>query len=128
MGMPVTVAVNPTETVVHKTSMGTAKTELDVCKTPTPGGPVPTPYPNIAFSAQTANGSMTVKCDGNPIMLSDSYFSMSSGDEPGSLGGVKSNVIRGKADPVNYSFDVKVEGKGVFRRSDPMMQNNKNTV
>ena len=124
--MPVTVAVNPPDTVVHKSSMGMVKTELDVCKTPTPGGPVPTPYPNIALSAQTANGSKTVKCDGNPIMLKDSYFSMSSGDEAGALGGVKSNVIKGQADPMLYSFDVKVEGKNVFRRNDLMMQNKKN--
>jgi Domain of unknown function (DUF4150) len=126
--MPVTVAVNPPDTVVHKSSMGMAQTQLDVCKTPTPGGPVPTPYPNIAMSSQTADGSTTVSCDGNPIMLKDSNFSMSSGDEPGSIGGVKSNVIKGQADPMNYSFDVKVEGKNVFRRSDPMMQNKQNAI
>jgi hypothetical protein len=126
--MPVTVAVNPPDTVVHKSSMGMAQTQLDVCKTPTPGGPVPTPYPNIAMSSQTADGSTTVSCDGNPIMLKDSNFSMSSGDEPGSIGGVKSNVIKGQADPTNYSFDVKVEGKNVFRRSDPMMQNKQNAI
>ncbi len=126
--MPVTVAVNPPDTVVHRSSMGRVRTQLDICKTPTPGGPVPTPYPNIALSAQTANGSKTVKCDGNPIMLKDSYFSISSGDEAGTMGGVKSNVIKGKADPMLYSFDVKVEGKNVFRRSDPMLQNNKNCI
>lgn len=126
--MPATVSVNAPETVVHRTALGMAQTALDVCKTPTPGGPIPTPYPNIALSAQTANGSKTVKCDGNPIMLKGSYFYLSSGDEPGTLGGVKSNVIKGKADPVSYSFDVKVEGRNVFRRSDPMMQNNKNAI
>ncbi|NJO16834.1 MAG: DUF4150 domain-containing protein [Thioploca sp.] len=82
----------------------------------------------MALSAQTSKGSKTVKCDGNPIMLKTSYFSMSSGDEPGSIGGVKSNVIKGQADPMLYSFDVKVEGKNVFRRSDPMMQNKKNCI
>lgn len=87
---------------------------------------MPTPYPNIAMSSQTADGSTTVSCDGNPIMLKDSNFSMSSGDEPGSIGGVKSNVIKGQADPILYSFDVKVEGKNVVRRSDPMLHNKKN--
>ena len=124
----VTVGVNVPETVVHKGSMGMAKTELDVCKTPTPGGPVPTPYPNIAMSAQTADGSTSVTCDGNPIMLKDSVFSMSSGDEPGSIGGVKSNVIKGEAKPILYSFDVKVEGRNVFRRHDPMTQNKENCI
>jgi hypothetical protein len=124
----VTVAVNGTESVVHKSSTGMAQTQLDVCKTPSPGGPVPTPYPNIARSSDTASGSSTVKCDGNPIMLKSSNFQMSSGDEAGSIGGVKSNVIKGEANPTNYSFDVKVEGENVFRRSDPMLQNKKNAI
>ena len=126
--MPVTVTVNPPETVVHASSGGMTKTELDICKTPTPGGPVPTPYPNIALSANTSNGSSTVTCDGQPIMLKDSVFSISSGDEPGSVGGVKSNVIKGEAKPILYSFDVKVEGRNVFRRSDPMTQNKENCI
>lgn len=126
--MSVTVAVNGTESVVHKSSTGMAQTQLDVCKTPSPGGPVPTPYPNIARSSDTASGSSTVKCDGNPIMLKSSNFQMSSGDEAGSIGGVKSNVIKGEANPTNYSFDVKVEGENVFRRSDPMLQNKKNAI
>lgn len=126
--MSVTVSVNGSESVVHKSSSGMAQTQLDVCKTPTPGGPVPTPYPNIARSSDTSNGSTTVKCDGNPIMLKSSCFQMSTGDEAGSIGGVKSNVIKGEATPTNYSFDVKVEGENVFRRSDPMLQNKKNAV
>jgi len=127
--MPVTVTVNTPDTVVHAGSTGMAQTQLDVCKTPAPPAPpIPIPYPNIAMSSDTADGSSTVKCDGNPIMLKTSNFKMSTGDEAGSIGGVKSNVIKGQADPVNYSFDVKVEGKNVFRRSDPMMQNKKNCM
>ncbi len=126
--MPVTVMVNAPETVVHAGSFGMVQTQLDVCKTPTPGGPVPIPYPNIAMSTDTASGSTTVKCDGNPIMLSNSNFRMSTGDEAGTVGGVKSSVIKGQADPINYSFDVKVDGKNVVRRSDPMMHNKKNCI
>ena len=38
-------------------------TAPDVCKTPSPAGgtPVPIPYPNIASSQNTADGSSTVK-------------------------------------------------------------------
>ena len=36
----------------------------DVCKTPSPGGPVPIPYPNIAQSVTLAKGTTTVKADG----------------------------------------------------------------
>jgi hypothetical protein len=125
--MPVTVGVNNLS-VVHKDSGGVTQAFPDVCKTPTPGGPVPLPYPNIAMSSDTAQGSSTVKCDGNPICLENSNFSMSTGDEAGSAGGgVVSNKIKGKAEFVNFSFDVKAEGKGVARALDLMLHNDKNT-
>jgi len=114
-------------TVVHKSSSGVATNFPDVCKTPTPGGPIPIPYPNISTSSDTASGSASVKIDGNPIMLKDSNFKVSTGDEPGSIGGVISGCTKGKAEFVNYSFDVKVEGKNVPRLGDMMIQNKKNT-
>ena len=120
--MPATVNVNKLS-VVHAGSSGMAMSFPDVCKTPTPGGPIPIPYPNIAQSSDTADGSSTVKVDGNPIMLKSSNFRMSSGDEAGSAMGVVSNKIKGKAVPVNASFDVKVDGTNVFRLTDPMQTN-----
>jgi uncharacterized Zn-binding protein involved in type VI secretion len=120
--MPATINVN-TRTVVHASSNGVATAFPDVCKTPTPGGPVPIPYPNVAMSSDTSQGSQTVKMDGNPIMLKKSVFSTSTGDEAGSAGGVVSNTFKGKAEFVNYSFDVKVEGKNVPRLGDMMVQN-----
>jgi hypothetical protein len=125
--MPVTVGVNNLS-VVHKDSGGVTIAFPDVCKTPTPGGPIPIPYPNIAQSTDTADGSKSVKMDGNPICLKDSNFRMSTGDEAGSAGGgVISNKIKGKAEFVNFSFDVKVEGKNVARAFDLMLHNDKNT-
>ncbi|WP_437707697.1 DUF4150 domain-containing protein [Sorangium sp. So ce448] len=125
--MPVTVGVNGMS-VVHASSSGITQAFPDVCKTPTPGGPVPIPYPNIAMSSDTASGTQKVKCDGNPVCIAKSNFSMSSGDEAGSAGGgVASNKIKGKAEFVNYSFDVKFEGKGVARAMDMMLHNDKNT-
>ncbi|MBI3560170.1 MAG: DUF4150 domain-containing protein [Gammaproteobacteria bacterium] len=110
-------------TVVHKDSGGVATTFPDVCKTQCGPPVVPIPYPNVAFSKDTANGSKTVKVDGNPIMLKGSNFSTSTGDEPGALGGVASQCTKGKAEFINYSFDVKVEGKNVPRLGDLMLQN-----
>lgn len=89
---------------------------------------MPIPYPNIAKSSDTAKGSKSVKCDGNPICLKDSNFFISTGDEAGTAGGgVVSNKIKGKAEFVNFSFDVKFEGKGVARAFDLMLHNDKNT-
>ena len=124
--MPASTNVN-NRTVVHATSGGVCMGMPDVCKTPTPGGPVPIPYPNVAKSQDTAMGSSTVTVDGQPIMLKGSCFSQSTGDEAGSAGGVLSSIIKGKAEFINYSFDVMVEGKNVCRLGDMMLLNNRNT-
>jgi hypothetical protein len=121
--MPATVVVN-FMTVVHQTSNGIAMFFPDACKTPTPGGPIPIPYPNIAQSNLVSEGTTTVKCDGNPICVKDSKFSTSTGDEAGSAGGgVVTNMIKGKAEFMNFSFDVKADGKMVARLMDPMIGN-----
>lgn len=118
--MPATVNVNDL-TVVHKTSGGTVQTFPDVCKTLP--GPVPIPYPNVAFSLHTAQGSTTVTCDGHPVMIKSSNFMLSTGDEAGTALGVASNTIKGKADPKLYSMDVKFDGENVMRLTDLMLQN-----
>jgi hypothetical protein len=125
--MGVTVGVNNLS-VVHKDSGGVTIAFPDVCLTPAPPAPpIPIPYPNIAKSSDTASGSSSVKCDGNPICLKDSNFSTSTGDEAGSVGGVASGTTKGKAEFVNFSFDTMVEGKNVARALDLMLHNNKNT-
>lgn len=125
--MGVTVGVNGLS-VVHSSSGGITSAFPDVCKTPAPPAPpIPIPYPNIAKSSDTANGTSTVKCDGNPVCVKDSNFAVSTGDEAGSLFGVASNKIKGKAEFVNFSFDVKFEGKNVARALDLMLHNDKNT-
>ena len=120
--MGLTVIVNML-TVVHKGSNGMSISFPDVCKTPTPAGPVPIPYPNIAKSSDVMSGSSTVKMDGGMIMNKGSNMMMSTGDEAGAAMGVVSNMIKGKAEFVNYSFDVKVDGKNVCRLTDPAQSN-----
>lgn len=114
--------------VVHKGSSGTTIAFPDVCKTPSPGGPIPIPYPNVAQSSDSAKTAKKVKADGNPVCVKDSNFSTSTGDEAGTAGGgVASSKTKGKAEFVNFSFDVKVEGKNVPRAMDLMLHNDKNT-
>ncbi|MEZ4301226.1 MAG: DUF4150 domain-containing protein [Polyangiaceae bacterium] len=121
--MPATVNVNM-RTVVHAASSGVSTAFPDVCKTPAPPAPpVPIPYPNVAMSSDTAQGSQDVKMDGNPIMLQGSNFATSTGDEAGSVGGVVSSCTKGKAEFIAYSFDVTVEGKPVPRLGDMMLHN-----
>lgn len=125
--MGVSVGVNQLS-VVHKSSSGTTIIFPDVCKTPSPGGPIPIPYPNIAMSSDTDKGTKKVKCDGNPVCVKDSNFKTSTGDEAGTAGGgVISSKTKGKAEFINFSFDVRFEGKNVARAFDLMLHNDKNT-
>jgi hypothetical protein len=121
------VGVN-NRSVVHKDSGGTTVAFPDVCKTPSPAGPIPIPYPNVAKSSDASQTAKTVEVEGNPLCVKDSVFSTSTGDEAGTAGGgVASGKTKGKAEFVAYSFDVKVEGKGVSRAFDLMAHNEKNT-
>jgi hypothetical protein len=120
--MPATVNVNM-RTVVHEGSNGVAPSFPDTCKTQVGQVTTPIPYPNIAMSTDTDKGSSDVKMDGKKIMLQDSNFKTSKGDEAGSLKGVVSSETSGKAEFISYSFDVKVEGKNVPRLADPMLHN-----
>ncbi|MBA1147269.1 DUF4150 domain-containing protein [Ectothiorhodospiraceae bacterium WFHF3C12] len=85
----------------------------DVCKTPTPGGPVPVPYPNIGMVPQVNGGTCTskVKIQNQKVLTKNSKITMSSGDEAGSVGGVVSNKIKGEVVYKKGSSKVKMEGK-----------------
>jgi len=124
--MAATLVVN-SMTVVHASSGGMATAFPDACLTPAPAGTIPIPYPNIAMSSDTADATTSVKADGNGVCIQGSNFSTSSGDEAGSSGGVVSGKTKGKAEFINYSFDVQFEGKPVARALDNMLQNDKNT-
>lgn len=129
--MPVTIKVNGiANSLVHKGSNGISTATIpDVCKTPTPGGPVPIPYPNISRSATLAKGTTTVKADGGMmIAVKGSEFSMSNGDEAGTVGGVKSSTFIKESTWILYSFDVKMDGENACRLTDKKFQNHENTV
>jgi hypothetical protein len=91
---------------------------------------VPVPYPIIvSLAADLVKGSKTVKIDGgNMVAIKGSEFSRCTGDEPGTAGGVVSNVNMREASWILYSFDVKVEGKNACRLSDKMLMNHGNTA
>ena len=78
-----TVGTNPHD-LSHKSGGGTTVAFPDVCKTPSPAGPVPIPYPNISKSTDTAKGSKKVKTDGKMPMIKGSNYSKSKSDEPSS--------------------------------------------
>lgn len=127
--MGVTIGINGLS-LSHKGANGIAvATVPDVCKTPSPGGPIPVPYPNIARSSSLSKGTKTVKADGNNMCANKgSQYSRSNGDEPGTIGGVKSSTNMKEAKWITYSMNVKLEGKNACRLSDRMTSNHANTV
>ena len=115
--------------IAHKGSGGMSIAFPDVCKTPAPpAGPIPIPYPNIGKASDTSKGPKKVKTDDKMPMTKGAKYSMSAGDEPGSVGGVVSSKTKGECEFMLYSFDVKFEGKNVCRLGDPLFHNKKNIM
>ncbi len=111
--------------VAHKGDGGSQTCPApDPCKTPSPGGPVPVPYVNLAQNSALASGSTTVKIAGNAIALKTSNLSTSSGNEAGTAGGgIFSSKIKGKLTWAAASADVVVEGEGVIRFMEVCLHN-----
>jgi hypothetical protein len=96
----------------------------DVCKTPSPGGPVPVPYVNVAQDSDLAKGTKKVTVEGKSVALQSSNLSTSTGDEAGTAGGgIISSKTKGKLTWATYSPDVKFEGKSVVRFLDICLHN-----
>ena len=105
----------------------------DVCKTPTPGGPVPMPYPNIAQLAMANPGTCAKKVFivNKPAATTKTVIMLSSGDEPGVAGGVVSNRNIGPCLFKVGSTSVNIEGNpAVYLGSTTAHngQSNSNTV
>jgi len=114
--------------IAHGGSGGMSIVFPDVCNTPSPVGPIPIPYPNIALASDTSGGPSTVKCDGEMPMVKGATYSKSSGDEAGVVGGVASGVNMKEAEFMLYSFDVKMDGKNTCRLGYPLFHNKKNML
>lgn len=96
----------------------------DICKTPTPGGPVPMPYPNIAVSTTMGPGYTTKTLVlATPMWTKSGKSALSNGDQPGALLGLVSNLIMGMCEIVMASSDVDAEGGAVARTLDSSNSN-----
>lgn len=95
----------------------------DVCKTPSPGGPLPVPYPNMSSDSNLTKGASSVLIQGNPAANTESQLSRSNGDEAGTAGGLVSQKNMGAFGWAVGSLDVQAEGKGVVRMLDSCLTN-----
>ncbi len=114
--------------IAHKGSGGTSIVFPDVCKTPVGPAVVPIPYPNIGKTSDTSKGPKSVKTDRKMPMVKGAQYKTSYGDEAGVAKGIISSKTKGVCEFMNYSFDVKFEGKNVCRLGDPLFHNNKNIM
>lgn len=110
---------------------GIAFTFPDVCDTPVSSGSVPIPYPNIAqldqASLVTNEGGKELRVgpSGDYVLLKDAIISTSTGDEAGSVGGVKSGTTKGPCKLFQGSGSVIYgpQKKGLVRFMDRTAQN-----
>lgn len=113
--------------VAHQGSGAQSSVFPDVCLTPTGSSVVPIPYQNVGRSEDVVDGTSTVTIDGKMVMVQGAKYAKSSGDGPGVVGGITSGTNQGECELMNYSFNVKVEGKGLGRLADRLFHNKKNT-
>ncbi len=90
---------------------GTTFAFPDTCKTPSPAGPVPIPYPNTGMLMQATSESTKVKIVSVGAVTKKTEIPMSQGDEAGVAGGVVSNMNMGKIVYKKGSSKVSVEGQ-----------------
>jgi hypothetical protein len=75
---------------------GTNTAFTDVCKTPSPTGVTPIPYPDVNLSATSVPAAFNVLMGCTPALNKMSMGMISNGDEPGCAMGVVSNLIDGQ--------------------------------
>lgn len=98
----------------------------DVCKVPSPGGPVPTPFPNVAMCNQADAGtcSSKVKVQNQPVITVASEVPRTQGDEAGTAGGgVSSGTQMDKAVFKQGVSKVKIEGDAAVNQMKPTAHN-----
>lgn len=88
-----------------------SNTAPDVCKTPSPAGPVPIPYPNLSQAAMAVGTAVSVMFSQRPVIHKMSEIPISSGDEAGTAGGVVSGVFIQKTTFAMGSTKVMIEGQ-----------------
>jgi len=87
--------------IAHKGSGGLSIAFPDVCKTPTPAGPVPIPYPNIGITATAIPNIPNIFTMAMPDHNLMTTIPLSNGDQAGIAMGVVSSLIMG---PVRHMF------------------------
>jgi len=95
----------------------------DVCKTPTPAGPIPIPYPNIALTSTSTPTVPNQLIQAMPIHNLMTMAFISNGDNAGVVGGVVSNIFMGPERHLLGSVKVFASAMPVVKMLSPTQHN-----
>ena len=98
----------------------------DVCLTPTPAGPVPIPYPNIAMGPTAVPAAPNILFMCAPAHNMATTIPLSNGDNAGVATGVASGMVMGPSRPVTGAFTVLLDGMPATRLTSMNIQNSTN--
>jgi len=98
----------------------------DVCLTPTPAGPVPVPYPNIATAPMAVNAVYKVLIVAAPAHNLGTVIPMTNGDNAGVALGVASGTVMGPSRHLTGAFTVLIGGMPASRLTSMSLQNSTN--
>lgn len=98
----------------------------DVCNTPTPAGPVPVPYPNIAAGPMGVPAAYKVLFMGTPAHNLSTTVPLTNGDNAGTATGVASGTVMGPSRHVTAAFTCLVGGMPATRLGSVSLQNRTN--
>ena len=98
----------------------------DVCLTPSPVGPVPIPYPNIAMGPMGVGAAYNVLLCAAPAHNMSTSIPLTNGDNAGLATGVASGMVMGPSRSVTAAFTVLMGGSPVTRLSSMSIQNSTN--
>jgi hypothetical protein len=98
----------------------------DVCLTPTPAGPVPTPYPNKATGSMGVPAVYNVLFSCTPAHNMSTTIPLTNGDNSGVNTGVASGTVMGPSRHLTAAFTVLVGGMPATRLTSVSLQNSTN--
>lgn len=98
----------------------------DVCLTPTPAGPVPVPYPNMAMGPMGVPAAYKVLFMAAPAHNMGTTVPLTNGDNAGVAMGVASGMVMGPSRHLTASFTTLVGGMPATRLSSMSLQNSTN--
>jgi len=106
--------------------MGTDMGFPDVCLTPTPAGPVPIPYPNVAMGPMAVPNCPNILIMGMPVHNLATTIPMTNGDNAGVMLGVASGTVMGPSRHLTGAFTVLWMGMPASRLTSTSLQNSTN--